>query len=148
MFFADVNIGQVNCSFALIVDKYISIDVLDAIVVNFNINPEEWAQKGQQLISGNEVIQRFSFIHENHKRSEEVNHDVIHDRVFIDCFEDRQFARAQLSEELRDECFGLSIIEECGVVFLVEDKLEGRVIDQLFNFVNQLLWFWTIDLET
>ena len=58
-----------------------------------------------------------------------MNHDVVHDGILIDGLEDGEFSWTELSEEFWDECFSLSIIEDGLVIFLVENELEGRIVD-------------------
>lgn len=145
--FSNIDVGHVDGSFALVEDEDISVDVFDAVVVNFDVDSEEGAKEGQQFVSGDEVIQRFCFIHEDHESSEEVHHDDVHDRIFVDSLEDCVLARAQLTEELHDEGLGLVIVENVGVVLLVKNELEGGVVDELLDLVNQLLRFLVVYLE-
>ena len=77
-----------------------------------------------------------------------MDHDDVHNGIYIDSLEDGEFSWTELPEELHDECFGLGIIEDGLVVLLVKNELEGRVVDEFFNFVNQLLGFGVINLET
>ena len=76
-----------------------------------------------------------------------MDHDDIHDGVFVDGLEDRGLARAQLPEELHDEGLGLVVIEDVGIILLVENELEGGVVNQLLDLVNQLLRFGVVYLE-
>ena len=73
--------GHEDGPFILVVDENIRIDIFNAAIVNLNINAEEWTQKREQFVSGDEVIQRFTLIHEDEEGSEEVHHDDVHDRV-------------------------------------------------------------------
>jgi hypothetical protein len=77
-----------------------------------------------------------------------VDHDDVHDGVFVDGLEDRGLTQAQLPEELHDEGLGLVVIEDVGIILLVENELEGGVVDQLLDLVNQLLRFGVVYLET
>ena len=65
-----------------------------------------------------------------------MNHDDIHDGIVIDGFKDCALCRAELAEELGDKRFGLGIIEDGLVIFFVEDELEGRVVDELLDFLD------------
>jgi hypothetical protein len=42
----------------------------------------------------------------------------------------------------------LVVIEDVGIILLVENELEGGVVDQLLDLVNQLLRFGVVYLET
>ena len=77
-----------NGPFILVIDKHVRVDVFDATIVDFDINAEEGAQKREQFVSGDEVIQRFALIHENEEGPEEVHHDDVHDGVEVQRFED------------------------------------------------------------
>lgn len=68
----------------MVVDEDVSVDVLDACVMEFDFYPEEGTEETEKLISGDEVIQRFCFVHEDHQSPEEVNHYCVHDWVAID----------------------------------------------------------------
>ena len=73
--------------------------------------------------------------------------DNIHNWIGIDSIKDCTFCRAEFSEELRDKCFCLSVIEDGLIIFLIEVKFEVRVIDQLLNFLNKFFRFGAVDLE-
>ncbi len=121
----------------MVVDEDVSIDVLDACVMEFDFYPEEGTEKTEEFISGDEVIQRFGFVHEDHEGPEKVNHYCVHDRVAIDGIQHSRLSRTQHSEKLRYEALGLGVVEDLRVVLLVEDELECRVIDKFLYLLDQ-----------
>jgi len=115
--------------------------------VDLNIDAEEGTEEGQQLVSGDEVVQGFALVHEDEEGSEEVNHNDVHNGVFVQGLHDSGLNRAELTKEFGDEGFGLSVIEEWGVIFLEEVEFEVGVVNQFFYLLDELLWFWTVDFE-
>ena len=110
--FRVAHVGHIDSPVVLIVDKDVRVDVLDAGIVDLNINAEEGTEEGQQLVSGDEVVQGFALVHEDEEGSEEVNHNDVHDGVFVQGLHDSGLNRAKLTKEFGDECFGLSVVEE------------------------------------
>ena len=54
--FSDINVRHIDNILTLVEDKDVGVDVFDTVIMDFNIDSEERTQKGQQLISGDEVI--------------------------------------------------------------------------------------------
>lgn len=54
----------------------------------------------------------------------------IHYGVVIDCLQHCVVPCAQQLEKLRDEPLGIGVVVYCGVVILVEDEVEGGVVDE------------------
>lgn len=116
--------------------------------MKLHFNSKERAEKTQEFISGNEVVQRFSFIHQDHESTEEMNHDGVHDRISINGFQNSDFSRTQNSKKLRYQSLRLIVIEDIRIVFLVEDELEGGIINKLLDFLHESLRVGVVDLKT
>ena len=77
-----------------------------------------------------------------------MNHDIVHDREVIDGLENGEFSWAEFSEKFWDECFGLSIVKDGLIVFLIKYELKSLIVDEFFYFLNKLFWFGAVNFET
>ena len=76
-----------------------------------------------------------------------MHHDGIHNGVGVDRLQNSGLSCTEHPKELRYETFGLSVIEYRRVVFLVENELEGRVVDQLLNLLDEAVRVGVTHLE-
>lgn len=101
----------------------------------------------QQLISLHVRIQTLSLSGKNQKGSEKVDENSVHDRVAVDSRIDVGVAVAKYPKKLHDKVFELQIAEKRRVIILIEDELEGLVVDDLLYFVDVGLVVDVVQLE-
>ena len=113
------------------------------IVLNIEMRDEDVKERGLMDI-GAKTVNR---VGEDEDRSEEIDEDSVHDGDAAETSLDAVSAIAQQPEELHDQLFELHVVEDGGIVGLIEEEAKVGVVDDVLDLADVLLVVAILGLE-
>jgi hypothetical protein len=131
-----LHVGHVDVLWVFLEYEYVRLHEFDASIVGGDLHIEVRAQELKKILAFDVRIQCVSASSEDEQRPEEIDEDGVHDGVVVDGILNADSALSEHSEELHDELLELQVIEDLGVVLLIEHELKLVVVDELLNLPN------------